>query len=88
MKTNVNLEFISKVRELCDKMQDLADFWAKNEKELAGAIVCKDYPFSESFDDLTLNVKLWFLTLIKEYCEKDPSTIFEFFNKYHKTLQK
>ncbi|NCC87989.1 MAG: hypothetical protein EOM05_09000 [Clostridia bacterium] len=88
MKTNVNLEFINEVRELSEKMQRLTNFWTNNEKELEDVNECKGYPFSESFEDLTFNVYNWLLTLINDYCEKDPNTIFEFFNAYYKTLQK
>ncbi len=88
MKTNVNLEFINKVREMSDKMQDLAVFWNNNSEALEEANVSKDYPFSESFDDLAFKVFDWLLTLIEDYCEKEPSTIFEFFDAYYKSLQK
>ena len=88
MKTNVDLEFINKVRELSEKMQDLTDFWLSNSELLENVNECKDYPFSESFDDLTFNVYNWLLTLINNYCEKDPNNIFAFFDAYYKTLQK
>lgn len=67
MKTNVNLEFISKVRELNEKMQDLTNFWQENQEALEDANVSKNYPFSKSFDELTLNVNNWFLTLFNEF---------------------
>ena len=73
MQTNVNLEFNNKVRELSEKMQDLADFWLENQEALEDANVSKDYPFSKSFDELTFDVSNWYLTL---------------FNAYYKTLQK
>ena len=88
MKTNVDLEFINKVRELSEKMQDLANFWLENEDSLANAYESKKYPFSISFEDLTFDTYIWLLALINDYCEKDPNTIFEFFNAYYKTLQK
>ena len=66
MKTNVNLEFINKVRELCEKMRDLEDFWLENQKELEDVNVSKDYPFSKSFDELTFDVFSWRLTLVND----------------------
>ena len=78
MKTNVDLEFISKVRDLSDSMRILSNFWAENQNEL-------NYPFSESFDNLALNTYNWLLALINSYCEKDP---IDFFNTYYETLQK
>ena len=48
MKTNVNLEFINKVRELNKSMQDLTDFWQSNSEMLEDANVSKDYPFSKN----------------------------------------
>ncbi len=88
MTTNVNLEFIIKVRELSESMHGLATFWRNNSEMLEGAKVYKKYPFSESFDDLAFNVFDWLLTLIEDYCEKEPTAIFEFFNAYYETLQK
>ena len=88
MKTNVNLEFINKVRELSESMRGLANFWTENENLLEDVNECKDYPFSKSFDDLTFDVYIWLLTLINDYCKEDPNTIFDFFNAYYKTLQK
>ena len=85
MKTNVDLEFINKVRELSEKMQDLTNFWTENEELLENVNECKGYPFSISFDDLTINVNNWLLALINDHCEKDPIA---FFNAYYKTLQK
>lgn len=67
MKTNVNLELIGKVRELSEAMRNLAIFWHENKKELGDINECKGYPFSESFDDLTLNASNWFLTLFNAY---------------------
>ncbi len=64
MKTNVNLEFINKVQELSEKIQDLTNFWESNLETLEDVNECKDYPFSESFQDLTVNVN-WLSTLIK-----------------------
>ena len=46
MKTNVELEFINKVLELSEKMQDLADFWIENFEALEIPNVNKSYPFS------------------------------------------
>ena len=88
MKTNVDLEFINKVRELSEKMQDLTNFWIENQNLLGNVDECKSYPFSISFDDLTFDTYNWLLTLINDYCKEDPNTIFEFFNAYYKTLQK
>jgi hypothetical protein len=101
MEKNVDLEFINKVRELSEKMQDLAIFWMLNEKKLEGINDCKfseslddltvspeDTNFSitcESFDKLTLNIYSWLLTLINTYCEKDPIV---FFDAYYKSLHK
>ncbi len=73
MTTNVNSEFISKVREMSDKMQDLATFWHENAEALEDLNVSKDYPFSKSFDKLTFDTCNWYLTL---------------FIAYYKTLQK
>jgi len=88
MKTNVNLEFINKVKELSEKMQDLASFWLENENLLEDVNGCENYPFNKSFDDLTFNVYKWLLTLINNYCEKNPNNIFDFFDAYYKSLQK
>ena len=70
MKTNVNLEFINKVDVLQKSMRNLAIFWLKNEKELKDLNVSENYPFSESFEDLTLDTFNWLLTLINNYCEE------------------
>ena len=70
MTTNVDLEFISKVRKLSESMQDLANFWYTNSEMLEGAKVYKDYPFSETFDDLAFNTYNWLLALADSYCEK------------------
>ena len=67
MKTNVNLELLGKVRELSEAMRNLAIFWHENKKELGDTNKRKDYPFSESLDDLTLKASDWFLTLFNEY---------------------
>ena len=67
MKTNVNLELLGKVRELSEVMQDLADFWQSNSETLGDTNERKDYPFSESLQDLALNASDWFLTLFNEY---------------------
>jgi hypothetical protein len=101
MKKNVDLEFISKVRELSEKMQDLNLFWQSNLEVLKDINECKfseslddltvspeDTNFSitcESFDNLTLNIYSWLLTLINTYCEKDPIV---FFDAYYKSLHK
>ena len=85
MKANVELEFINKVRELSENMQELSFFWAVNQKELEDANLRKGYPFSESFDDLALNTYNWALTLINNYCQKDQM---DFFDTYYKSLQK
>ncbi len=88
MKTNVDLEFISKVDALSKSMRDLANFWQDNSEMLEGAKVYKDYPFSINFEELAFDTYNWLLTLINDYCKEDPNTIFEFFNAYYKTLQK
>ena len=67
MTTNVNLEFISKLNELNEKMRDLADFWEENEKALEDANISKDYPFNKSFDQLTFDSHYWCLTLVSDY---------------------
>jgi hypothetical protein len=104
MKKNVELEFINKVRELSEKMQDLTLFWQSNLEELKDindckfseslddltvspedTNVCKNYPTCETFDNLTLNIYSWLLTLINTYCEKDPIV---FFDAYYKSLHK
>jgi hypothetical protein len=82
MKTNAELEFINKVRELSEKMQELADFWENNSEVLEDAIVYKDYPFSDSFDDLALNTYNWLLALINNYCQKKPNNLYTIFNAY------
>ena len=88
MKTNVDLEFINKVRELQKSMRDLANFWQDNSETLEDANVSKDYPFNICLEDLAFDTYNWLLTLINDYCKEDPNTIFEFFNAYYKTLQK
>lgn len=70
MKTNVELEFISKVRELGETMRNLAIFWYKNQKELECLNISKDYPFDGSLQDLAFDVFSWFLALNNEYFEK------------------
>ena len=85
MKTNVNLEFINKVRELSEKMLELKIFWGENEKELEDVNLLKSYPFSESFDVLTLNTYNWLLALINNMCQNDPIV---FFDAYYESLQK
>ena len=70
MKTNVNLEFINKVDVLQKSMRNLTSFWLKNEKELKDLNVSENYPFSESFEDLTFDTYKWLLTLINNYCEE------------------
>ena len=67
MKTNVNLELLGKVRELSEATRNLAIFWYKNRKELGDVNKRKDYPFSESLQDLALEAGNWFLTLFNEY---------------------
>ena len=57
MKKNVELEFINKVREVSEKMQELTNFWQSNLEVLDSLNVCKDYPFSESLDDLTVSLE-------------------------------
>jgi hypothetical protein len=69
MKTNVELEFISRVRELSESTRNLAIFWYKNRKELEGLNISKDYPFSGSLQDLALDTRNWFVTLINDYSE-------------------
>ena len=69
METNVELEFINKVLELGKKMQDLAIFWLKNEKELEELNVCESYPFSLHLRDLALDTRNWLVTLINDYNE-------------------
>ena len=69
MKTNVNLEFINGVRELSEKMLDLASFWLENQEALEDANVSKNYPFNKSFDDLALDTRKWFIALINDYNE-------------------
>lgn len=88
MKTNANLEFINKVKKLSEQMRDLANFWHDNSEALEEVNECKNYPFSINFEDLTFDVYNWLLTLIKNYCEKDPNNLFELFNEYYKSLQK
>ena len=70
MEKDVDLEFINKVDVLRKSMRDLANFWAKHEKELEDVNECKGYPFSESLNDLTLNVFNWRLALIANYLAK------------------
>lgn len=67
MKTNVDLELLGKVRELCEAAQNLADFWQSNSETLGNINERKDYPFSESLQDLELKAFEWFLTLFNEY---------------------
>lgn len=69
MKTNVNLEFINKVRELSEKMQELTIFWQENQETLEDANVSKNYPFSKSFDELAFDSHNWFIALINDYNE-------------------
>lgn len=101
MEKNVDLEFINKVKELSEKMQELNLFWQSNLEVLKDINDCKfseslddltvspeDTNFSptcESFDILTLNIYSWLLTLINNYCEKDPIV---FFDAYYKSLHK
>lgn len=85
METNVNLEFINKVKEVSEKMQELAIFWENNSEMLEGAKVYKGYPFSLSFDDLALETYNWLLALINNMCQNDPIV---FFDTYYKSLQK
>jgi hypothetical protein len=70
MKTNVELEFISKVHELSESMRNLAIFWYKNQKELECLDISKDYPFDESLQDLAFDTFSWFITLNNKYFEK------------------
>ena len=70
MKTNVELEFISKVRELGETMQDLADFWLENLEALEDANISKDYPFNGPLLDLALDVFDWYVELSNAYYEK------------------
>ena len=88
MKTNVDLEFISKVYELQKNMRNLANFWHNNSKALEDLNVSKNYPFNIDFEDLTFDTYNWLLTLISNYCEKDPNNIFDLFDAYYKSLQK
>ena len=67
MKTNVELEFINKVLELGKKMQDLAIFWLKNEKELEELNVCESYPFSLHLEDLACDAYDWYLALVNKH---------------------
>ena len=107
MQAKVELEFINKVKEVSEKMQELTNFWQSNLEVLEDISECKGkpfsgslddltvsledtnvinfYPFSESFDDLAINMYNWLLTLINNYCEKDPIA---FFNAYYKSMQK
>ena len=87
MKTNVNLEFINKVRELNKSMRDLAIFWDENENLLEDLNVSKDYPFNVSFDELTFDSHNWFLTLVNTYIEGDPNNLYTVFNEYLKNLK-
>lgn len=70
MKTNVELEFINKVRELSEATRNLALFWYKNRKELESLDISKDHPFSESLQDLALEANNWYVVLSNEYYEK------------------
>lgn len=70
MKTNVELEFIGKARELCEAAQSLAIFWYKNRKELESFDISKDYPFNGSLQDLALNAFDWYVALNSAYYEK------------------
>jgi hypothetical protein len=70
MKTNVELEFINKVRELSEATRNLAIFWYKNRKELESLDISKDHPFSESLQDLALEANNWYVVLSNEYYEK------------------
>lgn len=70
MKTNVELEFISKARELYEAAQSLAIFWLKNEKELEELNVCESYPFSLHLEDLTSDAFDWYVALNSAYYEK------------------
>ena len=67
MKTDVNLEFLGKVRELSEATRNLALFWYENRKELEDLNISEDYPFSESLQDLALETSNWFLTLFNKY---------------------
>ena len=70
MKTNVELEFINKVRELSEATRNLAIFWYKNRKELEELNISKNHPFSESLQDLALEANNWYVVLSNEYYEK------------------
>lgn len=70
MKTKIELEFISKVYEMNEKMLDLANFWVDNEEALKDVSECKNHLSRESLRDLTLNVNNWYLTLFNEYMQK------------------
>ncbi len=69
MKTKVELEFINKVRELSEELRNLAIFRYENKKELEDLNVSKDYPFSESLEDLAYDAHDWFVTLLNDYGE-------------------
>ncbi len=70
MKTNVELELLNKVRELSEATRNLALFWYKNRKELGDINERKDYPFSESLQDLALEAYDWYVALSNAYYEK------------------
>lgn len=70
MKTKVNLEFISKVYEMNEKMLDLANFWVDNEEALKDVSECENHLSREFLRDLALNVNNWYLALFDEYMQK------------------
>jgi hypothetical protein len=89
MKTKVNLEFISKVRELSEKMQELNLFWQSNLEVLKDINDCK---FSESLDDLTVSPEDTNFSITCESFEELTNSVFDWFltlnNAYFEKMQK
>ena len=70
MKTKVNLEFISKVYEMNEKMLDLANFWSDNEEALKDVSECKNHLSREFLRDLAIDTYNWYLALFDAYLQK------------------
>ena len=68
---NLSNDFSEALLDMCKAMEHILDFWDKEQYE--DCLNNVDYPFSEPYDELLVNIYAWVKTAEKIYLETNAN---------------
>lgn len=80
METNVYVELDKRLVDIVKRMRKTVKFWQENKELLKFGNEDENYPYSETFIDLTENVRKYCLTLISDQQIEDENYFFVILN--------